>query len=739
MGADSGVVVEGPPGTGKTHTIANLLSALLAKGQRVLVVSEKAQALAVLEDKLPPELRQLVVSVTDVTKDGSASLAASVTEIATRKSTYSEALADAELRDLRAKRDRAIAHREDLLRRVWALRSAETDDSDWVTSAYSGKPAQIVMQVRRDAERYSWLPGPVDGAVPPLDTREFDRLIALLRRNDERFSRRLAHNLPDLSVEVPEIDGIEELCATLAGSPLGDGSSDGALAHVLGGVDADRLAVIRARAEVITELVDRVRRYPPSAQLLAEDMLIGDRAHLAAQLVGLESEITTAQELDSGLAGVAVQLSDTPDADDRAAIADYARHLGAGNEPRRRFRKPEQKTFEATGLGIEVDGAEGATAAHLTAASEHLRVEDAIGRVGDVLRALGMEAPATDPTGRTATRSRSERLSQAADQLLRARTVVRLVTERDSLVVALQQLSEHSPRPKDLAETERVAKQVVAISAAAGAREAHSRLDAARVRVQEIVERGPSPEGDAMVAALRQYKFAPIRDARRAWDAARAERDDRGALDLLALRLRTKAPALFDLVARTADDPVWDARVPRSPPRGRGGAPSRGQPSASIRARTPSWRPTCRPPSRTWPITTRIATASAWRQCLRRMTFDEIQALHAYRDHVSSVGRGSGRHAERFRVAAREAMRQAQSAVPAWIMPISQVVASISPSRNAFDVVIVDEASQADITSSFLLWLAPRVIVVGDENQCAPAVHRCRPRRCVRATRRAAA
>lgn len=562
MGADSGVVVEGPPGTGKTHTIANLLSALLAKGQRVLVVSEKAQALAVLEDKLPPELRQLVVSVTDVTKDGSASLAASVTEIATRKSTYSEALADAELRDLRAKRDRAIAHREDLLRRVWALRSAETDDSDWVTSAYSGKPAQIVMQVRRDAERYSWLPGPVDGAVPPLDTREFDRLIALLRRNDERFSRRLAHNLPDLSVEVPEIDGIEELCATLAGSPLGDGSSDGALAHVLGGVDADRLAVIRARAEVITELVDRVRRYPPSAQLLAEDMLIGDRAHLAAQLVGLESEITTAQELDSGLAGVAVQLSDTPDADDRAAIADYARHLGAGNEPRRRFRKPEQKTFEATGLGIEVDGAEGATAAHLTAASEHLRVEDAIGRVGDVLRALGMEAPATDPTGRTATRSRSERLSQAADQLLRARTVVRLVTERDSLVVALQQLSEHSPRPKDLAETERVAKQVVAISAAAGAREAHSRLDAARVRVQEIVERGPSPEGDAMVAALRQYKFAPIRDARRAWDAARAERDDRGALDLLALRLRTKAPALFDLVARTADDPVWDARVP---------------------------------------------------------------------------------------------------------------------------------------------------------------------------------
>lgn len=60
----------GPAGTGKTHTIANLMSALLAKGQRVLVVSEKAQALHVLRDKMPEELRQLAVSITEVTKDG---------------------------------------------------------------------------------------------------------------------------------------------------------------------------------------------------------------------------------------------------------------------------------------------------------------------------------------------------------------------------------------------------------------------------------------------------------------------------------------------------------------------------------------------------------------------------------------------------------------------------------------------------------------------------------------------
>ncbi|MCM3926320.1 AAA family ATPase, partial [Frankia sp. AiPs1] len=62
---DNGVVVEGPPGTGKTHTIANLISALLAEGQRVLVTSQKAQALRVLREKLPPELQRLCVSLTD--------------------------------------------------------------------------------------------------------------------------------------------------------------------------------------------------------------------------------------------------------------------------------------------------------------------------------------------------------------------------------------------------------------------------------------------------------------------------------------------------------------------------------------------------------------------------------------------------------------------------------------------------------------------------------------------------
>ena len=118
--------------------------------------------------------------------------------------------------------------------------------------------------------------------------------------------------------------------------------------------------------------------------------------------------------------------------------------------------------------------------------------------------------------------------------------------------------------------------------------------------------------------------------------------------------------------------------------------------------------------------TEQLAASHAWSHCLTRMTQEQRQALQSYRSAMSSLGKGTGRYAPRHRRAARDAMEIARDAVPAWIMPLQKVVETIPPTPDAFDVVIVDEASQAGIDALFLLWLAPRVIVVGDDKQCAP-------------------
>jgi ATP-dependent exoDNAse (exonuclease V) alpha subunit len=64
------VVVKGPPGTGKTHTIANLICHYLNEGKKVLVTSAKDSSLSVIRSMLPQNLRNLIVSPF---KDGDAS------------------------------------------------------------------------------------------------------------------------------------------------------------------------------------------------------------------------------------------------------------------------------------------------------------------------------------------------------------------------------------------------------------------------------------------------------------------------------------------------------------------------------------------------------------------------------------------------------------------------------------------------------------------------------------------
>ena len=74
------VTVKGPPGTGKSHTIANLISHFVAQGKSILVVSHNAKALSVLKDKLPRAIQDLAVSLVNEGK-GNESLKGSVNAI----------------------------------------------------------------------------------------------------------------------------------------------------------------------------------------------------------------------------------------------------------------------------------------------------------------------------------------------------------------------------------------------------------------------------------------------------------------------------------------------------------------------------------------------------------------------------------------------------------------------------------------------------------------------------------
>jgi len=83
------VVTEGPPGTGKTHSIANIVCAYLCQGKRVLVTSKNAPALSVLRDRLPSTVQELCVDVSKSESSGLRQLRQTVERLANRISAAS--------------------------------------------------------------------------------------------------------------------------------------------------------------------------------------------------------------------------------------------------------------------------------------------------------------------------------------------------------------------------------------------------------------------------------------------------------------------------------------------------------------------------------------------------------------------------------------------------------------------------------------------------------------------------
>lgn len=96
----AGVVVQGPPGTGKSHTIANIVSHYLANGQRVLVTSHSAAALAAVREKIPDSIRDLSVALLTSETESLADFEKSVREIADRLATFNVNVSQRTIDDL---------------------------------------------------------------------------------------------------------------------------------------------------------------------------------------------------------------------------------------------------------------------------------------------------------------------------------------------------------------------------------------------------------------------------------------------------------------------------------------------------------------------------------------------------------------------------------------------------------------------------------------------------------------
>lgn len=115
-----------------------------------------------------------------------------------------------------------------------------------------------------------------------------------------------------------------------------------------------------------------------------------------------------------------------------------------------------------------------------------------------------------------------------------------------------------------------------------------------------------------------------------------------------------------------------------------------------------------------------MVAKSAWLATKRNATPRVLQALAGYATAIRRIGQGTGPNATRYRRDAREAMLDAAGAVPCWIMSHARISEAMPADIGAFDLVIVDEASQSDLWALPAILRGKKILVVGDDKQVSP-------------------
>jgi very-short-patch-repair endonuclease len=721
------VLVQGPPGTGKTHTIANLIGHLLSEGKSVLVTSHTEKALSVLKEKVFKSLQSLCISMlssTSYRKEMD-----SVLFDITQKSS------EIDVRTARRKIDKSTIERvrlsEELsARHVELLNSRSSEYQDIVYTNTSLTPIEAAKFLRSGEATASYLPEDessdqmslddtaglglsiqelvelyqtnssvpiaveevlVRGGVPEMHFLVPEVLIDLraksesMRRIVETSTPSILHNVAILPDKLGHLCERASDCAAqlhimdeLSGKYVVTGARDKvylALWRQLQGEHEQLLEQYEAHRRKIlgTEIVIPNGLDSAEALLLIDD-LCSSGFRNPFNKVALLTRPKTRALLDSCLAnGRQIQKSD-----DLVALRSYLQYMA---DKASFVRKLNQ-------LISEVDTSQ-VQSAHDIESSTRFFIRDVLRLLSwyeqlwmvliiDIRKILGSEESMQEISS-PATSNDFEKLKKASallhDELLKKQQellYLELRTQWDNLLATYKNLSSRGwPFAKlyqsaiegDSYGYSDAYKDLLKIK---GCEEAFTRR---RELINRLSTFAPGWAREVSERRGMHGEGAPpsnIQDAWK-WHQIRSQFKRIEASDPLAIQKLIQG--LQDKLRENAKELAY-------------------------------WK--------------------AWSALLEHRTSKQTQAIEGWRQTQRLIGAGQGRNAPRYRQAARDLMPQCQSAIPVWIMPLSKVAESYSPKNNKFDVVIIDEASQADLLGLCALYLGRKVVIVGDDEQVSP-------------------
>jgi very-short-patch-repair endonuclease len=713
--ADPCVLVKGPPGTGKSHTIANLICHLLASGNKVLVTAHSPKALTVLRGLLPSDIRDLCLTAVGSSMEDKRLLEESVRGILRRWDTRrppeeeQQAIERAE-RELRELEDELATIERDLQ----AFREAETYSHE-LPGGYSGTAAQIARALAEQEQEFSWFPELPSDIEFPLDPAQSNFFTQAHARFTAEIRAELENDVGAADLASPEqfSELVTRLTAAEQAMQQASRDVDEAAIQLLGESSTITLDRLRGAVRELADLALRASRTlgPVHADVLQDVLAAADNrwSRLASASDAILKEATRLLHAVGALRfTLPGQIADTQL---RRDVARRLAHFEAGG--RKGFGPFAPKVVRETRYIEEdcrVDGEKASGTRELRCLRDYL---DLVSKIRELHELWGGHL-AVAPTPREAVFRASELTAE-----LKALLAFRQSDSWNVLATSLgsRRLDLASPEARDYC-----LRTIEAVLSSQEVRRAQQELDSILQAVRGLRCNSPvhpcirDLENSALTRNVVAYRAA--------WEERERVRRDQRLLDhykSLLGKLSALCPELGERIRGTEGDPLWLGRV-RKLRQAWSWAAARAwlrriSKVEAYEARVQDYQ---RVKQRIETATSTLAANLAWKAFLDRLNDRSIQHLKAWQKAVNRIGKGTGQHSYKHRRTARRYLMECVPIIPAWVMPLHKLWESIEAKPGLFDTVIVDEASQAGTDALILLLLAKRIVVVGDDKQNSP-------------------
>jgi very-short-patch-repair endonuclease len=715
-----GVLVQGPPGTGKSHTITNLISHFLAKGQRVLVTSETPRALEVLKRMLPEEIRELCVMWLGAGPEAQKSLGKSVNGITQQKVNWNSTQVLNKLSELEKRLDEVRREKASLWKELIAFRQADTYQHSNVFGTYTGTLESIAIRLNKEKSKFGWLLDRPHAEKEPRVTP--DELVEMLR-NHRKITQELLREIKLRHLPKEKLIRPAEFKNLVYREKR-------ALAQYQGSIEKRNYPGYKALWELspdkrvqmlglLKSLVSRIDQLSKNVHAWADraaSEIAADQDRVWRQLLEFTEE--NLQVLQVRIREVSTLKISGLEGYDQAELALHAQELkahldngkGLGVGP---FRPKPVKQGLYLVKKIYVDGQPCKTATVLEKLINWLDFKKRLEGLAELWKEY-----TTPPQGTFAVQLAA--YQDLCEPLREAIEIHGFVKKLKELISLLPELG--SPHWHLREDVEALRDALEACIVEEELRIARKAFKPMEFMILDHINKGDShPAAQQALRALQKRDTKAYEEAYQAISRMYEWVQKYKALRNIYSRFNGSAPKTAEIYKASVLNESWESRFSQFE-------------AAWIWAKTDRWLSDMCDKNRSKQLSKaleqkqkdelgilrKLAAHKAWQHCMDKLGEIERQALIAWKQAVERIGFGYGRRVEFHRETARQKLQECRKAIPAWVMPLYQVVQTTIPHPGIFDVVIVDEASQSGPEALLLNFIGKKIVVVGDNKQITP-------------------